>query len=398
MTPELAYFLKINVGIALFYAFYRLFLYKDTFFHWRRTALLCFFGVSLLYPMLNLQEWVKAHEPMVAMADLYATTLLPEIVFDEVTITAGINWQDITLTSLKAIYLCGVILFSIRFIVQLISIIRLRIRCKAMQIQGVRIYALNKASGPFSFFHWIFIHPESHTEEELTEVLVHELTHARQAHDRMSRTDWLLLTWGTTFVYQQRETGRIVSNCHKQPEKLFTRRMLTVDEIVDEYTRFLKELRNQNSTLKVLFTVSPIRHIRDGMHANQLSKATLLLAIEQLQSIFPTTIFYFPSYEIMLDELRDYRFYADDMLHPSPLAVNYLWERFSDVFFSDETKKIMDECESIRKALAHRPFHPDSEQHKRFLGQIVLKIERLNGKYPYLDFEKETTMCRLALQ
>ena len=159
MTPELAYFLKINVGIALFYAFYRLFLYKDTFFHWRRTALLCFFGVSLLYPMLNLQEWVKAHEPMVAMADLYATTLLPEIVFDEVTITAGINWQDITLTSLKAIYLCGVILFSIRFIVQLISIIRLRIRCKAMQIQGVRIYALNKASGPFSFFHWIFIHP-----------------------------------------------------------------------------------------------------------------------------------------------------------------------------------------------------------------------------------------------
>ena len=88
MTPELAYFLKINVGIALFYAFYRLFLYKDTFFHWRRTALLCFFGVSLLYPMLNLQEWVKAHEPMVAMADLYATTLLPEIVFDEVTITA----------------------------------------------------------------------------------------------------------------------------------------------------------------------------------------------------------------------------------------------------------------------------------------------------------------------
>ena len=137
----------------------------------------------------------------------------------------------------------------------------------------------------------------------------------------------------------------------------------------------------------MLFTVSPIRHIRDGMHANQLSKATLLLAIEQLQSIFPTTIFYFPSYEIMLDELRDYRFYADDMLHPSPLAVNYLWERFSDVFFSDETKKIMDECESIRKALAHRPFHPDSEEHKRFLGQIVLKIERLNRKYPYLEFE-----------
>lgn len=203
MTPELAYFLKINVGIALFYAFYRLFLYKDTFFHWRRTALLCFFGVSLLYPMLNLQEWVKAHEPMVAMADLYATTLLPEIVFDEVAITAGINWQDITLMLLKVIYLCGVILFSIRFIVQLISIIRLRIRCKAIQIKGVRVYALNKASGPFSFFHWIFIHPESHTEEELDEVLVHELTHARQIHSAdVVFGEWMCIAcWFNPFAW-----------------------------------------------------------------------------------------------------------------------------------------------------------------------------------------------------
>ena len=209
----------------------------------------------------------------------------------------------------------------------------------------------------------------------------------QQAHERMDRTDWLLLTWGTAYVYQQKETGRIVSNCHKQPEKMFTRRILTVDEIVCEYTRFLETLQDRNPALKVLFTVSPIRHARDGMHANQLSKATLLLAIEQLQKTFPTTVFYFPSYEIVLDELRDYRFYADDLLHPSPLAVSYLWERFSDVFFSDETKKIMDECESIRKALAHRPFHPDSEEHKRFLGQIVLKIERLNRKYPYLEFK-----------
>lgn len=182
----------------------------------------------------------------------------------------------------------------------------------------------------------------------------------------MSHTDWLLLTWGTTFVYQQRETGRIVSNCHKQPEKLFTRRMLTVDEIVDEYTRFLKELRNQNSTLKVLFTVSPIRHIRDGMHANQLSKATLLLAIEQLQSIFPTTVFYFPSYEIMLDELRDYRFYADDMLHPSPLAVNYLWERFSDVFFSDETKRLWMNVKVFVKRWHIAPFIPTLRSIKDF--------------------------------
>lgn len=233
------------------------------------------------------------------------------------------------------------------------------------------------------------MHHGAFSAASATEALQQINSRLLQAHQHVNNTDWLLITWGTAFVYQQKASGRIVSNCHKQPEKLFTRRLLTVDEIVGEYTPLLKELLAQNPALKVLFTVSPIRHARDGMHANQLSKATLLLAIEQLQTAFPETIFYFPSYEIVLDELRDYRFYADDMLHPSPTAIRYLWDRFSTVFFSDETKKIMQECESIRKALSHRPFHPDSEEHKRFLGQIVLKIERLNGKYPYLEFGKQ---------
>ena len=182
MTPELAYFLKINVGIIVFYIFYRLFFYKDTFFHWRRTALLCFLGVSLLYPMLNLQEWVKAHEPMVVIADFYATTLLPEVVFEETVTPTDANWQELILYSLSIIYLCGVILLFIRFIMQLTSIIRLRIQCKVTKIQGVRVHILNKASGPFSFFHWIFVHPESHTQEELAEILTHEQTHAHQLH------------------------------------------------------------------------------------------------------------------------------------------------------------------------------------------------------------------------
>ena len=169
MTPELAYFLKINVGIIVFYIFYRLFFYKDTFFHWRRTALLCFLGVSLFYPMLNLQEWVKAHEPMVVIADLYATTLLPEVVFEETITPTHTNWQEFATNSLSIIYFCGVILLFIRFIMQLTSIILLRIQCKVTEIQGVRVQILNKASGPFSFFHWIFVHPESHTQEELAD-------------------------------------------------------------------------------------------------------------------------------------------------------------------------------------------------------------------------------------
>lgn len=211
----------------------------------------------------------------------------------------------------------------------------------------------------------------------------------QQAHQQVGKTDWLLLTFGTAYVYEQQTTGCVVANCHKLPERQFTRRRLTTEEIVADYTSLLLVLQARSPQLKVLFTVSPIRHARDGMHANQLSKATLLLAIDRLQAAFPEMVFYFPSYEIILDELRDYRFYADDMLHPSPLAVSYLWERFSATLFSEETKRIMYECEDIRKALAHKPFYPGSDAHNRFLGQIVLKIEQLKGKYPYLDIPNE---------
>ena len=206
-----------------------------------------------------------------------------------------------------------------------------------------------------------------------------------------------MLTFGTAYVYEQKETGKVVSNCHKLPENKFNRRLLSVEEIVEDYTALITEMAARNPELKWLFTVSPIRHIRDGMHANQLSKSTLLLAIDRLQQLFPERVFYFPSYEIILDELRDYRFYADDMLHPSPLAIRYLWERFSETFFSSETKQVIVAVQDIHRDLAHKPFHPESEAYQRFLGQIVLKIERLIGKYPYLDFQKETELCHMRL-
>lgn len=218
-----------------------------------------------------------------------------------------------------------------------------------------------------------------------------------QAHQTMQKLDWLILTFGTAYVYEQKETGKVVSNCHKLPENKFNRRLLSVEEIVEDYTAIIIEMAVRNPKLKWLFTVSPIRHIRDGMHANQLSKSTLLLAIDRLQQLFPEQVFYFPSYEIILDELRDYRFYADDMLHPSPLAIRYLWERFSETFFSTETKQVIIAVQDIRRDLAHKPFYPESEAYQRFLGQIVLKIERLIGKYPYLDFQKETELCHMRL-
>lgn len=241
------------------------------------------------------------------------------------------------------------------------------------------------------------MHHGSFSASTANETLENINSRLQHAHQSIQELDWLMLTFGTAYVYEQKETGRVVSNCHKLPENRFTRRLLSVEEIVSEYTSLIASMTARNPNLKILFTVSPIRHIRDGMHANQLSKSTLLLAIDRLQQQFPKQVFYFPSYEIVLDELRDYRFYADDMLHPSPLAVRYLWNRFSETFFSTETQEIIMAAEDINKDLSHKPFHPESEAYQRFLGQIVLKIKRLNGKYPYLDFQKETELCHIRL-
>lgn len=176
----LAYFLKVNVAIVLFYAFYRLFFYKDTFFGWRRTALLCFFAVSAAVPLLNIQTWITEQEPMVAMADLYASVVLPELTVG--TEVAPTDWKSILSEYANIAYWGIVALLMIHLIMQLAGIIRLTCRCRKIQIGNTSIHLLPKADGPFSFFHWIFIHPSSHTEEEFNEILTHEQTHARQWH------------------------------------------------------------------------------------------------------------------------------------------------------------------------------------------------------------------------
>jgi hypothetical protein len=156
-------------------------------------------------------------------------------------------------------------------------------------------------------------------------------------------------------------------------------------------------MRQINPACKYVFAVSPVRHAKDGAHGNQLSKAVLLLAIERLQKMFPEDVFYFPSYEIVLDELRDYRFYNEDMNHPSPAAISYVLERFAECFFSPETQKVIETWRNIRKALMHRPIDGSSEGYIAFLKQIVLKIGELEKKYPNLDFEKEKERCHTLL-
>ena len=209
--------------------------------------------------------------------------------------------------------------------------------------------------------------------------------------------NWLIITWGTAYVYTHKDTGLVVGNCHKQPDRCFERRRLEVSEIVDVWLKLLKVLKHCNPNLKVMITVSPIRHIKDGLHGNQISKSTLLLAADELCRLCPDCM-YFPSYEIMIDELRDYRFYADDMLHPSNLAIAYIWECLGKTFFSDSTVAIMKEWESIQKGLNHKPFNRKSEAYRNFISQIILKINKLKENIPFFDVKKELEQCETLLK
>lgn len=262
------------------------------------------------------------------------------------------------------------------------------------------------------------LHPESFCADDLFqhEGAYHSFAHhsrfsstsneecLKNINDRMQssseefrQTTYLVATLGTAYVYRLKSSGEVVANCHKLPEKMFDRSMLSVAEIVAEWKELLIELWKQKPELKVLFTVSPIRHWKDGAHSNQLSKATLLLAVEELRAAWPERIAYFPAYEIMMDELRDYRFYATDMLHPSELAIDYIWQRFAENYLSDETKGILKEWGEIQKAINHRPFQPQSEAYKRFISQTLLKMERITEKFPSFDITKEKEIIKSKL-
>ncbi len=175
-----------------------------------------------------------------------------------------------------------------------------------------------------------------------------------EGHGALQSAKLLIVTFGSAYVYRLADSGRVVANCHKQDERMFRRSRVSVSDIVDEWLPLIDELRAMNPQLKVMFTVSPIRHKRDGLHANQLSKATLLLAVDELCERRPDVCLYFPAYEIMMDELRDYRFYADDMVHPSSLAVEYIWQRFSDTFFDRKTQEEAERWRKVAKRERHR--------------------------------------------
>lgn len=205
-----------------------------------------------------------------------------------------------------------------------------------------------------------------------------------KASAQLKRSQVLIITFGTAYVYESKKAQKVVSNCHKLPSAEFNRRLMSIDEIVDMWSSLIADLRGVNPDLKIIFTVSPIRHLADGAHGNQVSKSVLLLAVERLCNKLSDVI-YFPAYEIMMDDLRDYRFYASDMTHPSDVAVDYIYEIFSQSFFSEETNNLAHECEKLTRRLKHRHMTDDVSVIEKFNQSTQQIIDRLLSVHPYLE-------------
>ena len=178
---------------------------------------------------------------------------------------------------------------------------------------------------------------------------------------------------------------------------MFDRFRLSVDDIVAEWSELIADLCKLNPSMKIVFTVSPIRHWRDGAHENQVSKSILHLAIDQLMAEFEDNLYYFPAYEIVMDELRDYRFYSEDMFHPSETAIDYLWERFRESFFSPVTEKIISDWQPIYRSLNHKPLNFETDEYRNFLMQTLAKLEQFKEKYPLISCKKETELLLTLL-
>ena len=206
----------------------------------------------------------------------------------------------------------------------------------------------------------------------------------RSSGERLGGTDYLLLTWGTAWVYVLKESATVVSNCHKLPADLFSRHLLSTNQVVDTYTKLFAALRNRMPELKIILTVSPVRHWKDGPVMNTVSKSTLLLAAHRLTELFSYCT-YFPAYEIAMDDLRDYRFYGEDLVHPNEQMIRYIWEKFSGTYFVEPTLKLMGEIEKLNTAQKHRPFDPATDQHRAFCEKQIRKAEQLLVQHPYLD-------------
>lgn len=225
----------------------------------------------------------------------------------------------------------------------------------------------------------------SHTDKD---VLLTRLTSAVvDTCESLKKASHIIITLGTAWVYRRIESNALVANCHKVPQKEFIKELLSVATIQQSLQNIISLIHTVNPTVQILFTVSPVRHIKDGFIQNQWSKANLISALQETLNAGPKlNSFYFPSYEIMMDELRDYRFYSEDMIHPNQTAIDYIWKRFTEACISPETTETMKIADSIQKGLQHRSFNPQSQQHLAFVAKLQEKIAVLQKQHPHITF------------
>ena len=207
-------------------------------------------------------------------------------------------------------------------------------------------------------------------------------------NQKIKMANWLIITFGTAYYYEINETKQIAANCHKLPANYFTKKILSVASIVSDYDAIINKLKIINPNLKIIFTVSPVKHLRDGVVENNLSKSILIQSVHELTNKY-NNCFYFPSYELITDDLRDYRFYESDMAHPTKQATNYVFDKFVEVYFTEETKNINKQIFEINLALNHKVFNDESPSHKNFKQNMFLKCEQLVKQFPFLDLTKE---------
>lgn len=231
---------------------------------------------------------------------------------------------------------------------------------------------------------WHCFDAHSKLSDSTKAVFIAKLNHQIEStRNQIKKATHIIITLGTAWVYKTVETNKMVANCHKIPQKEFKKTILTVEEISTSLKNIISQIHAVNTNATVVFTVSPVRHIKDGFVENTQSKSHLLAAIHQVLS---HKICYFPSYEIMMDELRDYRFYAEDMVHPNATAINYIWEKFQQVWISDKAIKTMKTVDVVQKGMQHRPFNPNSEAHSKFMNQLEHKKDALQLEFPRIKF------------
>ena len=233
---------------------------------------------------------------------------------------------------------------------------------------------------------WLSLHHHSKFSSDCLDEILTIINHEIELfHQSLKKASHIIITLGTAWVYRFIETDTIVANCHKIPQKKFLKELLTIKEITESLEATIALIKSINTKATILLTVSPVRHLKDGFIENQQSKAHLISAIHNVIDN-RKQIHYFPSYEIMMDELRDYRFYNEDMIHPNQTAINYIWEKFINVWVSEDTQKTMLRVENIQKGLAHKPFNENTDTHKAFLKQLKEKQEKLNLQFPTITF------------